>query len=237
MEDPNMMNLRLAGERGHARLDWLESYHSFSFGDYYDPRHMGFSNLRVINEDWIAPAGGFPTHGHKDMEILTYVLEGALEHKDSMGNGSVIRPGDVQYMSAGTGVRHSEYNASDAETVHLLQIWLMPNRLGVTPRYDQRHFGLEERRGRLALLASPDGHAGSIATHQDGLLYATRLAEGESVTHRLESGRRAYVHLARGEARVNGQALEAGDAASIQGEPEVRIQAAGDAEVLVFDLP
>ena len=232
-----MMNLRRSDERGHARFDWLNSYHSFSFGDYYDPRHMGVSNLRVINEDWIAPAGGFPTHGHKDMEILTYVLEGALEHKDSMGNGSVIRPGDVQYMSAGTGVRHSEYNASDSETVHLLQIWLMPNRLGVTPRYDQRHFGAEERRGRLALLASPDGRDGSIATHQDGLLYATLLEEGESVVHRVEGGRQAYVHLARGDARVNGTALEAGDAVRVQGEPEVRIEAGGSAEVLVFDLP
>jgi redox-sensitive bicupin YhaK (pirin superfamily) len=232
-----MMNLRLAGERGHARFDWLESYHSFSFGDYYDPRHMGMSNLRVINEDWIAPSGGFPTHGHKDMEILTYVLEGALEHKDSMGNGSVIRPGDVQYMSAGTGVRHSEYNASDAETVHLLQIWLMPNRLGVSPRYDQRHIGVEERRGRLALLASPDGRAGSIATHQDALLYATLLRPGESLTHGMEGDRQAYVHVARGEARVKGQALKAGDAARLQGEPEVCIEAVGDAEVLLFDLP
>lgn len=232
-----MMNLRRAGDRGHARRDWLESYHSFSFGDYYDPRHMGFSNLRVINEDWIAPAGGFPTHGHKDMEILTYVLEGALEHKDSMGNGSVIRPGDVQYMSAGTGVQHSEYNASDSDTVHLLQIWLMPNRLGVSPRYDQRHFSVEERGGRLALLASPDGRADSIATHQDGLLYASLLRDGETVIHGLDARRRAYVHLARGEARVNGQDLKAGDAVRIQTEPEVRIEAVGDAEVLVFDLP
>jgi hypothetical protein len=232
-----MMNLRLSGERGHARIDWLESYHSFSFADYYDPRHMGLSNLRVINEDWIAPAGGFPTHGHKDMEILTYVLEGALEHKDSMGNGSVIRPGDVQYMSAGTGVRHSEFNASDTETVHLLQIWLLPNQVGTAPRYDQRHFAVEERRGRLALIASPHGRAGSIATYQDGLLYATLLGDGESVVQGVGHGRQAYVHLARGEARVNGQALQAGDAAGLQGEPEVRIEAIGDAEVLVFDLP
>jgi redox-sensitive bicupin YhaK (pirin superfamily) len=232
-----MMNLRLAGERGHARIDWLESYQSFSFADYYDPRHMGVSNLRVINEDWIAPAGGFPTHGHKEMEILTYVLEGALEHKDSMGNGSVIRPGDVQYMSAGTGVRHSEFNASNSETVHLLQIWLLPNRVGTAPRYDQRHFPVEERRGRLALIASPDARAGSIATYQDGLLYATVLGDGESVTHGIETGRQAYVHLARGEAQVNGQRLKSGDAARVQGEPEVRIEAVGDAEVLVFDLP
>ena len=224
-----MITLRLAGERGQARF--------FSFGDYYDPRHMGVSNLRVINEDWIAPAGGFPTHGHKDMEILTYVLEGALEHKDSLGNGSVIRPGDVQYMSAGTGVRHSEYNGSDSETVHLLQIWLLPNRLGVTPRYDQRHFGLAERRGRLALLASPDGRDGSIATHQDGLLYATLLADGDALGHQLAEGRQAYVHLARGRARVNGQVLEAGDAAHIDAEVRVQIQALGDAEALLFDLP
>lgn len=231
-----MMQLRRADERGHTRLDWLESYHSFSFGDYYDPRHLGVSNLRVINEDWIAPAGGFPTHGHKDMEILTYVLEGALEHKDSLGNGSVIRPGDVQYMSAGTGVRHSEYNASGSEIVHLLQIWLIPNRLGVAPSYGQRHFGAQERRRRFALLASPDGREGSIATHQDGLLFATLLGPAESLTHRLDAGRRAYVHLARGEARVNGQDLRAGDALRIESGPEVRIAATGEAEILLFDL-
>lgn len=232
-----MLKLRRAAERGHTRIDWLESYHSFSFGDYHDPRHMGVSNLRVINEDWIAPAGGFPTHGHRDMEILTYVLVGALEHKDSMGNGSVIRPGDVQYMSAGTGVRHSEYNASDSETVHLLQIWLMPNRLGVSPRYGQRHFSEGARRGQLALVASPDGRAGSIATHQDGFLYASLLEGQETLTHGLEPGRQAYVHLARGAARVNGQDLEAGDALTIQSEPEVRVEARGNAEALVFDLP
>lgn len=231
-----MMHLRRSGERGHARLGWLESYHSFSFGDYYDPRHMGVSNLRVINEDWIAPAGGFPTHGHKDMEILTYVLEGSLEHKDSMGNGSIIRPGDVQYMSAGTGVRHSEYNASQSETVHLLQIWLMPNRIGVAPRYGQRHFSAQERRGKLALLASPDGREGSIATHQGGLLFATLLGPAESLSHRVADGRLAYVQLARGEARVNGQDLRAGDALRIEAEPEVRITGIGDAEVLLFDL-
>ena len=163
-----MMNLRPAGERGHARLDWLDSSHGFSFWDYYDPKHMCLSNLRVINEDRIAPGGGFPMHGHKDMEIVTYVLEGVLEHKDSMGNGSVIRPGDVRYMSAGTGVRHSEYNASSSEPVHLLQIWLMPNRLGVTRGYDQHHFSVEERRGRLALLVYPGGREGSIASGVSG---------------------------------------------------------------------
>jgi redox-sensitive bicupin YhaK (pirin superfamily) len=171
------------------------------------------------------------------MEIVTYVLEGALEHKDSMGNGSVIRPGDVQYMSAGTGVRHSEYNASDSEPVHLLQIWLMPSRLGVTPSYDQRHFSLEERRGRLALVVSPEGRDGSIATHQDGLLYATVLSSGEAVAHDLQGGREAYVHLARGEARINGEELGAGDAVRIRREAKVRIEATADAEVLLFDLP
>jgi redox-sensitive bicupin YhaK (pirin superfamily) len=231
-----MFDLRAAGDRGHARLDWLESYHSFSFADYYDPRHMGVSNLRVINEDVIAPGGGFPTHGHKDMEIVTYVLSGALEHKDSMGNGSVIRPGDVQYMSAGTGVRHSEYNASDSDPVHLLQIWLVPSRTGVSPGYDQRHFSVEERRGRLALVVSPDGRDGSIATHQTGLIYATLLGAGESVVHTLGAGRRAYVHLARGEARVNGETLTGGDALHLANESEVRIEGAADAELLLFDL-
>ena len=231
-----MFDLRAAGDRGHARLDWLESYHSFSFSDYYDPRHMGVSNLRVINEDFIAPGGGFPTHGHQDMEIVTYVLSGALEHKDSMGNGSVIRPGDVQYMSAGTGVRHSEYNASDTDPVHLLQIWLMPSRTGVTPRYDQRHFSIEERRGRLALVVSPDGRDGSIATHQGGLVYASLLASGESVAHTLEAGRQAYVQVASGAVRVNGEPLGAGDAARVREESTLRIEASEDAELLLFDL-
>jgi redox-sensitive bicupin YhaK (pirin superfamily) len=231
-----MIDLRLSNERGHARIDWLESYHSFSFADYYDPRHMGVSNLRVINEDFIAPGGGFPTHGHKDMEIVTYVLAGALEHKDSMGNGSVIRPGDVQYMSAGTGVRHSEFNASDTEPVHLLQIWLVPSRPGVAPSYDQKHFGIDERRGRLALVVSPDGRDGSIATHQTGLVYATLLDPGQSVLHPLDAARQAYVHVAGGEVRVNGKDLGPGDAIRVQGEPEVHIEGAADAEVLVFDL-
>jgi redox-sensitive bicupin YhaK (pirin superfamily) len=231
-----MIDLRLSNERGHDRVDWLESYHSFSFADYYDPRHMGVSNLRVINEDFIAPGGGFPPHGHKDMEIVTYVLAGALEHKDSMGNGSVIRPGDVQYMSAGTGVRHSEFNASDTEPVHLLQIWLLPSRSGVAPSYDQRHVSVEERRGRLALMVSPDGRGGSIATHQTGLLYATLLDAGQSVVHPVDAARQAYVHVAEGEVRVNGTDLGRGDALRVQHEPEVHIEGAADAEVLVFDL-
>ena len=231
-----MQTLRPANDRGHARLDWLESHHTFSFAEYYDPRHMGIGNLRVINEDVIAPGGGFPTHGHKDMEIVTYLLAGALEHKDSMGNGSVIRPGDVQYMAAGTGVRHSEFNASGSEPAHLLQIWLLPSRNGVEPRYDQKHFDAEQRSGRLALVVSPDGRDGSIATHQDGLIYASLLAEGESLRHPLAADRQAYVQLARGEVRVNGETLTAGDAMHVQGEPEVRIEGAVDAELLVFDL-
>jgi redox-sensitive bicupin YhaK (pirin superfamily) len=231
-----MHTLRPASDRGHARLSWLESHHTFSFADYYDPRHMGIGNLRVINEDVIAPGGGFPTHGHKDMEIVTYLLDGALEHKDSMGNGSVIRPGDVQYMAAGSGVRHSEFNASDSEPAHLLQIWLMPNRSGVTPRYDQKHFSAAERGGRLALVVSPDGRDGSIATHQDGLLYASLLAEGQSVSHPLAAGRQAYLHLARGVVRVNGETLTGGDALHVKGEQEVNIEGAADAELLLFDL-
>jgi redox-sensitive bicupin YhaK (pirin superfamily) len=197
---------------------------------------MGIGNLRVINEDVIAPGGGFPTHGHQDMEIVTYLLAGALEHKDSMGNGSVIRPGDVQYMAAGSGVRHSEFNPSDREPAHLLQIWLMPSRNGVAPRYDQRHFSAEERRGRLALVVSPDGRDGSIATHQDGLLYASLLAEGESLAHPMAADRQVYVQLARGEVRVNGETLTAGDALHVQDESEVRIEGAADAELLLFDL-
>jgi hypothetical protein len=234
-----MINLRPSDDRGHGRLDWLDSRHTFSFGDYFDPRHMGISNLRVINDDRIAPGGGFATHGHTDMEIVTYVLEGALKHKDSMGNGSVILAGDVQHMSAGTGVRHSEYNASATEPVHLLQIWLTPNLLGVTPGYHQQHFSTEERRGRLALLVSPDGRDGSIPAHQDALLFATLLPRGESVVRPLPAGRQAYVHLARGQASVNGSALAAGDGVHIAGEAEVRISGtgAGDAEVLLFDLP
>jgi redox-sensitive bicupin YhaK (pirin superfamily) len=231
-----MQTLRPANDRGHARLSWLESFHTFSFADYFDPRHMGIGNLRVINEDVIAPGGGFPTHGHKDMEIVTYLLDGALQHEDSMGNGSVIRPGDVQYMAAGSGVRHSELNASDSEPAHLLQIWLMPDRTGVTPRYDQKHFSAEERRGRLVLVVSPDGRDGSIATHQDGLIYASLLAEGQSVSHPLATGRQAYVHLARGEVRVNGETLTGGDAVHVQGEREVNVEGAADAELLLFDL-
>lgn len=232
-----MLSIRRAAERGHANHGWLDSYHSFSFSSYHDPAYMGYSNLRVINEDRIAPRGGFPTHGHEDMEIVTYVMEGALEHKDSMGNGSIIRPGDVQYMSAGTGVRHSEYNPSADAPVHLLQIWLLPNRNGVEPGYDQRHFTAETRRNRLALLVSPDGRDGSIATHQDGLLYGTLLDDGATVEHPLAADRRAYVQVARGAGKVNGELLRAGDAARIDAGDGVRIEGVDSAEVLLFDLP
>ena len=232
-----MISVRPATERGHFDHGWLDTWHSFSFSDYYDPAHMGYSALRVINEDRVAPGGGFATHGHKDMEIMTYILSGALEHKDSMGNGSVIRPGDVQRMSAGTGVRHSEYNPSPDQPVHLLQIWLLPNRLGVAPGYAQRHFPEETRRGRLCLLMSPDGRNGSIDSHQDALVYSTLLEDGEVVGLDLERGRRAYVQVARGGVRVNGQDLAAGDGARIQDEARVEIAGLGSAEVLVFDLP
>ena len=232
-----MTQVRRANERGHSRLDWLDSWHSFSFADYQDPNHMGVSNLRVINDDRVAPAGGFATHGHRDMEIVSYVLDGALEHKDSMGNGSVIRPGDVQRMSAGSGVRHSEYNPSPDQPVHFLQIWLQPNALGVEPSYQQKHFPEAERRGRLRLLVSPDGREDSVAAHQDALLYGSLLAQGERVELELAPGRTGYVHLARGRARVNGELLGMGDAATISAQTGISIEAEEQSELLVFDLP
>lgn len=232
-----MISVRRAEHRGHARLDWLESRHTFSFGDYRDPEQSGFSNLRVINEDRVAPGGGFATHAHRDMEIVSYVIEGALEHRDSMGNGSVIRPGDVQRMSAGTGVRHSEFNASQTEPVHFLQIWLLPDREGVEPGYAQAHFPETQRRGRLRLLVSPDGRDGSVAAHQGGLVYGTLLEDGEAVEHRLGADRNGYVHLARGRAELNGVALKAGDGARLEEESAIRLTGRGGAEILVFDLP
>jgi redox-sensitive bicupin YhaK (pirin superfamily) len=232
-----MTRIRRADERGHATLPWLDSYHTFSFGQYYDPLHMGLSNLRVINDDRIAPAGGFPTHGHENMEIVTYVLDGALEHKDSMGNGSVIRPGDVQYMSAGTGVRHSEFNHSRSEPVHLLQIWLRPNRFGVQPGYAQQHFPAEARRNRLALLVSPDGRDGSIRTHQDALMFAALLDDGAAVEYRLAADRQGYLHLARGAARLGDVPLAAGDGVHLGPDDSLRIEGVDGAELLLFDLP
>lgn len=231
-----MLQLRPARGRGHTQNEWLNSYHSFSFGDYFDPQRMGVANLRVINDDIIAPAGGFPTHGHRDMEIVTYLLTGALQHQDSMGKGSVIRPGDVQRMSAGSGIQHSEFNASRDEPVHLLQIWLQPNRRGVKPGYAQRHFPVEARRDRLCLLVSPDGRDGSISARQDGYLYATILDKEEAVEHPVTPDRQVYLHLASGSVQVNGESLGTGDGARIAGEPRVVIEGLTPSEVLLFDL-
>jgi redox-sensitive bicupin YhaK (pirin superfamily) len=232
-----MLAIRKADDRGHANHGWLDSYHTFSFGSYYDPRHMGVSNLRVINDDTVAPGGGFATHGHKDMEIISYVLAGALEHKDSMGNGSVIRPGDVQRMSAGTGVTHSEYNHSKSEPVHFLQIWLQPNAMGVEPSYDQRHFPVEERRGRWELLVSPDGRNGSIATHQYAQMFGTLLAPGEAMEYRFDTERQGYLHLARGQLRVGNVTLNKGDGLTIQKQELLELEGIEDAEILLFELP
>jgi len=232
-----MLATRRSAERGYADHGWLKSFHSFSFADYYDPRHMGFGPLRVINEDRVAPGMGFGTHGHRDMEIISYVLDGELAHKDSLGNGSVIRPGDVQRMSAGTGVRHSEYNPSQSERVHFLQIWIEPAERGVAPGYEEKNFDAASKRGRLRLIASPDGREGSVTIHQDALVYAALLDGAEAAAHVVASGRRAYVHVARGEVTVNGQVLGAGDAAKATGVREIRLEAGRDAEVIVFDLP
>ena len=231
------MEILRSGERGHAQHGWLESFHSFSFADYHNPDQMGFGPLRVINEDRVQPGMGFGTHGHRDMEIITYVLAGRLEHKDSIGTGSVIAPGDVQSMSAGRGVRHSEYNPSPDERTHFLQIWIEPNVTGIEPRYQQTHVTDDAKRGRLRLIASPDDADGSVRIRQDATVYAALLTGNEAVTHTLAPGRRAYVHIVRGGAQVNGQALFAGDAAKIEGETTVRIDHADAAEVLLFDLP
>src|SRR5262249_52938278 len=231
-----MITIRKAGERGHFDHGWLDTYHTFSFADYYDPRHMGFRALRVINEDRVQPGHGFPTHAHQDMEIITYILNGALQHKDSMGNGSVIRPGDVQRMSAGTGVTHSEYNPSKADPVHLLQIWILPEHRGLPPSYEQQTFAESERRGTLRLVASPDARAGSVRIHQDTDVYASVLAAGQTLQHQLRPGRNAWVQVARGAVTVNGQSLHAGDGAQVDDEAQLHISAAGDAEILLFDL-
>jgi hypothetical protein len=232
-----MITLRRARSRGHAQHGWLDSFHSFSFADYYDPEHTGFGPLRVINEDRVQAGTGFGTHGHRDMEIISYVLDGKLEHKDSIGTGSIIVPGDVQRMSAGRGVRHSENNPSRTEGVHFLQIWIEPNVTGVEPSYEQTHIGNDEKRGRLRLIASPDGADGSVTIHQDARVYAALLDGEEAVTHQLARGRRAYLHVVRGSADVNGTSLGAGDAAKIEGEVAIRVDRAADAEILLFDLP
>jgi redox-sensitive bicupin YhaK (pirin superfamily) len=230
-----MITVRRAAERGHTRIDWLDSWHTFSFGDYYDPQHIEFRTLRVINEDFVAPGKGFGTHPHRDMEIVTYVLDGALEHRDSLGNGSVIRPGEIQRMSAGTGIRHSEFNGSSSETVHLLQIWIMPERGGLPPGYEQRALPAGVR-GGLQVIASRDGRAGSVTIHQDAAIHAAQLATGASVEHPLAAGRHAWVQVARGALTVNGQALHAGDGAAVSSERAVQLRADADAEVLLFDL-
>ena len=232
-----MMVLRKADDRGHADHGWLDSWHSFSFAEYHDPAHMGFGPLRVMNEDRVQPGTGFGTHGHRDMEILSYVLEGQLEHKDSMGNGSVIVPGDVQRMSAGRGVQHSEYNPSPISPVHFLQIWILPARTGIDPGYEQTHVPEVEKRGRLRLIAAPDGRDGAVTIHQDAAVYAAHLDGAESARHALAQGRRAYVHVARGSVHVNGKPLATGDAAKLEREDEIVLDRAEAAEVLLFDLP
>lgn len=232
-----MITLRRSAERGYADHGWLRSFHSFSFADYYDPRHMGFGPLRVINEDRIAPGTGFGTHGHRDMEIVSYVLAGELAHQDSLGNGSVIRPGDVQRMSAGTGVRHSEFNHAQDRETHFLQIWIVPAVTGIAPSYEERHFAEADKRGRLRLVAAPDGADGAVTIHQDARLYVGLFDGDESAELALARERRAYVHLARGAITVNGNTLAAGDAAMISAEPGVVLCAGKAAEVLVFDLP
>lgn len=232
-----MIEIRRSDARGYADHGWLKSYHSFSFGEYYDPRHVQFGPLRVINEDRVAPGMGFGTHSHRDMEIISYVLEGELAHKDSMENGSVIRPGDVQRMTAGTGVQHSEYNHAADATTHFLQIWILPDRSGIEPGYEEKHFDAAEKRGRLRLIGSRDGADGSVVIHQDVKLYGGLFNGDEAATLALEPQRRAYVHVARGSVTVNGKVLDAGDAAMLQGESQVVLSDGNDAEVLVFDLP
>ncbi len=231
-----MIQIRKSDTRGHANLGWLDSRFSFSFAEYFDPQHVEFRTLRVMNDDRIAGGGGFPTHPHRDMEIVTYVLDGELAHKDSMGNGSVIKPGDVQYMSAGTGVAHSEFNASDKTPVHMYQIWMFPDKQGHTPAYDQKHFSVAEKQGKLRLVVSPDGREGSVKIRQANELYATVLAPGESVKHALQPERHAYVQVARGSVTLNGTKLAAGDGAAISQEKALELTGVEDAEVLLFDL-
>jgi quercetin 2,3-dioxygenase len=222
--------------RGHAQIDWLDSYHTFSFSSFYDPNRMGFRSLRVINDDRIAPGAGFPTHGHRDMEILTYVLSGAVEHKDSLGTGSVIRPGDAQIMSAGTGIQHSEFNPSPTEPLHLLQIWILPDEQGITPRYEQKAFPPEEKRGKLRLIAAKDGRDGAVTIHQDVDLYASILEDGDVVNYHVQPHRYAWLQIAQGIANLNGEELRAGDGVQISGEEKLEISTNTSAEILLFDL-
>jgi redox-sensitive bicupin YhaK (pirin superfamily) len=231
-----MITIRGAKERGHFDHGWLNTFHTFSFDQYYEPRYMGFRTLRVINEDFVAGGRGFPKHGHRDMEIITYILEGALRHEDSMGNGSVIRPGDVQRMTAGTGVRHSEQNASEREQVHLLQIWILPHTVGLEPGYEQKAFSEDERRGRLKLIASDDGSDGSVVVHQDVKLFASIIPAGEQVEHTMDQQRYAWIQVARGAVSVNGEKADQGDGVMVAGESNLQIKAEENAEVLLFDL-
>lgn len=232
-----MITIRKANERGHFDHGWLNTYHTFSFDQYYDPRYMGFRNLRVINEDFVAPGRGFPMHGHRDMEIITYILEGALQHEDSMGNGSVIRPGDVQRMTAGTGVRHSEKNASSNESVHLLQIWILPDTVGLDPGYEQKAFSEDQLRNKLRLIASSDARDGSVMLHQDVSLYASIIDGGGAVDYSMDQTRYGWLQVARGEVELNGERAAQGDGAVIVGESDLNISAHEPAEILLFDLP
>lgn len=233
-----MIQVRRSSERGHFDHGWLNTFHTFSFGEYYDPKFMGFRTLRVINEDFIAPGMGFGTHGHRDMEIVTYVLEGEVAHKDSMGNGSTIVPGEVQRMSAGTGIRHSEYNGSKTDRAHMLQIWILPEKDGIEPSYEQKFFPDDEKRGRLRLIASPSAEGGAVKINQDTRVYATMLTEGEKVEHRFGANRYGWVHVALGEVKVNDEVLKSGDGAAISKEDHVTISGNGSstAEVLLFDM-
>jgi redox-sensitive bicupin YhaK (pirin superfamily) len=231
-----MITIRKAEERGHFDFGWLRTYHTFSFGDYYDLKHRSFRTLRVINEDFVQPAHGFPTHGHRDMEIVTYILEGALEHRDSMGTGSIIRRGDAQRMSAGTGVRHSESNASADAPVHLLQIWIFPSEPGLKPEYEEKKFSDEEKRNKLRLIVSPDGAEGSVKIHQDAKIYASLLDEGTELVHIFEKGRAAWLQVAAGAVTLNGIDLKQGDGAAVNDESDIRLGAPQPAEVLLFDL-
>jgi redox-sensitive bicupin YhaK (pirin superfamily) len=231
-----MIQIRKAVERGHFDHGWLDTQHTFSFGDYYDPAHLGFRSLRVINDDRVAPGQGFGMHGHRDMEIVTYVLDGALAHKDSMGNGSILRAGELQRMTAGTGVRHSEFNPSDTQWVHLYQIWLLPQRKGLEPSYEQLAVGEEEKRGRFRLVASPDGADGSLTIHQDARLYLASLSPGEGVAHPIEPGRAAWLQVFRGSVNVQGHDLAPGDGVAVSDLNSISVQAAVPSEVLLFDL-
>jgi redox-sensitive bicupin YhaK (pirin superfamily) len=232
-----MNEIRRSQERGYADHGWLKSFHTFSFADYFDPKHVEFGPLRVINEDRVQAGAGFGTHGHRDMEIISYVLSGELAHKDSMGNGSTIRPGDVQRMSAGSGVRHSEFNPSQSEGTHFLQIWIQPSKGNIEPSYEEKRFAAEEKRGRLRLIVSPDREQGSLLIHQDARVYAGLFDGAETAALSVAAGRRIYVHVARGTLTANGVALSAGDALQITRDTELRLQGGDDAEVLVFDLP